>query len=138
MISPALHKPLIQHLVPVKNLALRTLLQITLGVAFVALLAQIEINIGPVPLSGQTLGVLLIGATYGMSLGAITLLSYLTLGAFGVGVFSGGSAGLATLTGTTAGYLFGFVIAAAVVGYLAQRGWISSTLAWHSRWLSVI
>jgi biotin transport system substrate-specific component len=99
---------------------------VTLGVAFLALLAQVRIEVGPVPITGQTLGVLLLGAAAGARLGVATTLAYLTVGAAGLPVFTGGGAGLATLTGTTAGYLVGFVVAAALVGALAERGWTAS------------
>ncbi len=115
-------RPLIDTLVPVRAAPLRVPLQIVLGVAFLALLAQLEFAIGPVPVTGQTLGVLLLGAAYGGRLGAATLLTYLAAGGLGLGVFSGGGAGWAHFSGTTAGYLAGFVLAAALVGTLAQRG----------------
>lgn len=117
-----LSRPLIDVLVPVRATALRVPLQLALGVLLMALLAQLEINIGPVPITGQTLGVLLIGAAYGGSLGSVTLLAYLAFGGFGFGVFSGGGAGWAHLSGTTAGYLVSYPFVAALVGYLSQRG----------------
>lgn len=123
MTSRALSVPLIERLVPISNVALRALFQVALGVAFIALLAQVRVAIGPVPLTGQTLAVLLVGAAYGATLGGVTLLTYLLVGGLGLGVFAGGAAGWATLSGTTAGYLVGFVLAAIVVGALAQRGW---------------
>ena len=61
-----------------------------------------------------------------MSLATITMLSYLLVGGMGLGVFAGGAAGWAVLTGSTAGYLIGFVLATPLVGYLAQRGWQQS------------
>ncbi len=115
-------RPLIDTLVPVRAASLRVPVQIVLGVAFLALLAQLEFAVGPVPVTGQTLGVLLLGAAYGGRLGAATLLAYLAAGGLGLGVFSGGGAGWAHFSGTTAGYLAGFVLAAATVGTLAQRG----------------
>lgn len=126
MTTPALSAPLIDRLLPLPSRLLRVPLQIAVGVTVLALLAQFEVTVGPVPITGQTLGVLLIGAAYGLSLGSLTLLAYLVVGTLGAGVFAGGGAGLATLTGATAGYLFGFVLAAALVGYLAQRGWTRS------------
>ena len=77
----------------------------------------------PVPLTGQTLGVLLLGGAYGAGLGALTLTAYLAAGALGLGVFAGGGAGLAVLAGPTGGYLIGFLAAATLVGYLCERGW---------------
>jgi biotin transport system substrate-specific component len=126
MTSQPLARPLIDTFVPVRAAALRIPLQLALGVAFMALLAQFEINIGPVPITGQTLGVLLIGAAYGGSLGGLTLLAYLLVGGFGFGIFSGGGAGWAHFSGTTAGYLISYPFVAALVGYLAQRGWTRS------------
>ena len=117
------HSPLVHRLLPLHNPLLRTLLQVTLGVGIIALLAQVRFELGPVPLTGQTLAVLLIGAAYGAGLAALTLTSYLIVGGLGLGVFSGGASGLAALSGTTAGYLFGFLLAATVVGFLAERGW---------------
>jgi biotin transport system substrate-specific component len=119
----SLRQPLINQLIPVRRGALRVGLQLALGICFLALLAQFDIRIGPVPITGQTLGVLLLGAAYGMTLGAFTMGGYLLLGGLGLGVFTGGASGWAYFSGPTAGYLLGFVLAAAVVGYLAQRGW---------------
>lgn len=126
MLPTVSHPPLLHRLVPVPHRGLRTALQVTLGVAFLALLAQVRVEVGPVPITGQTLGVLLLGAASGARLGVATTLAYLGVGAAGLPVFTGGGAGLATLTGTTAGYLVGFVVAAAVVGALAERGWAAT------------
>lgn len=115
--------PLIQRIVRVEHDALRTLLQIVLGIAFLALLAQVRIEIGAVPITGQTLGVLLLGAAYGAKLGGATMLAYLGVGGLGLPVFTGFGAGFSTFTGTTGGYLVGFVFAAVLVGWLASRGW---------------
>jgi biotin transport system substrate-specific component len=123
MATQLLGAPLVQHLVPVRNRILRTALQVGAGVLLLSLLAQIRIELGPVPLTGQTLGVLLIGAAYGLGLGSLTLVAYLIVGGLGLGVFAGGASGWAVFGGPTAGYLIGFVLAAALVGYLAQRGW---------------
>ncbi|UCH25483.1 MAG: biotin transporter BioY [Trueperaceae bacterium] len=123
MATQLLEKPLVQHLVPIRNRLLRTGFQIGAGIVLLALLAQIRIELGPVPLTGQTLGVLLIGAAYGVGLGSLTVVAYLIVGGLGLGVFAGGASGWAVFGGPTAGYLIGFVLAAALVGYLAQRGW---------------
>ncbi len=93
------------------------------GSLFIALMAQISFQIGPVPITGQTLAVLLIGALFGSRRGALTVLAYLGQGVMGLPVFAGGMAGPAVLMGPTAGYLVGFVFAAFVVGLLAERGW---------------
>ncbi len=88
-----------------------------------ALMAQIEIPLWftPVPITGQTFAVLLAGAALGMRLGAASQLLYVALGAVGLPFYSGGGGGWEIATGATGGYLVGFVIAAAVVGALAER-----------------
>ena len=91
--------------------------------AFVALTAQVEIPLWPVPLTLQTLGVLFTGAVLGSQRGALALLLYLTEGALGLPVFAGGASGVGYMLGPTGGYLVGFVVAAGAVGWLAQRGW---------------
>jgi biotin transport system substrate-specific component len=91
--------------------------------AFIALTAQVEIPLWPVPLTLQTLGVLFTGAVLGSRRGALALLLYLTEGALGLPVFAGGASGVGYMLGPTGGYLVGFVVAAGVVGWLAQRGW---------------
>src|SRR3546814_6558006 len=78
----------------------------------------------PVPMTMQTFAVLLIGLAYGSRLGTATVALYLFEGAIGLPVLATG-AGLAYFAGPTAGYLFGFVAAAAFVGRLADRGWRS-------------
>lgn len=123
MTSGILHQPLIERIIPIRSNALRVALQLLLGVALLAALAQVRVEIGAVPVTGQTLGVLLIGAAYGAGLGSATIVAYLIAGGLGLAVFSGGGAGWSFLAGTTGGYLLGFLPAAMVVGYLAQRGW---------------
>ena len=95
---------------------------VVFGSLLLAVSAQFKIPLYPVPVTGQTLVVLLIGMTYGPRLGGITLAAYLFEGALGLPVFAGGAAGVAVLMGPTAGYLFGFLLAATAMGYLAERG----------------
>jgi biotin transport system substrate-specific component len=90
---------------------------------FVALTAQVVIPVEPVPFTGQTFGVLVVGGALGFRRGALALLLYLAIGALGVGVFAGGDSGAAKILGATGGYLIGFVVAAAIVGRLAELGW---------------
>ncbi|MEX2280205.1 MAG: biotin transporter BioY [Acidimicrobiia bacterium] len=87
-----------------------------------ALLAQVRIPLGftPVPVTGQTFAVLLAGAALGARMGATSQLVYLAAGAVGFPVFTGGGSGFEYFTGATAGYLVGFVLAAALVGRLAE------------------
>lgn len=100
---------------------------IVLGSAVVALLAQVSFRLPftPVPITGQTLGVLLVGASLGSARGSSALLLYLAEGAAGLPVFAEAKSGLALLatSSVTGGYLWGFVVAAFVVGWLAERGW---------------
>jgi biotin transport system substrate-specific component len=93
------------------------------GAAALAVLAQVQIPLQPVPVTGQTFGVLLVGALYGSRRGSLSMLTYLVMGAAGLPVFAGGAAGPAHFVGPTGGYLVGFVAAAWLVGRLAERGW---------------
>lgn len=81
---------------------------------------EIPLGFTPVPVTGQTFAVLLAGATLGVRAGAASQVLYLAMGAFGMPFFSGGSSGWEVLAGPTVGYLLGFVVAAAVVGRLAE------------------
>jgi biotin transport system substrate-specific component len=103
---------------------LRDVILIVLGALFVAALAQLKIPLPftPVPLTGQTFAVLLVGATLGSKRGALSMALYIALGALGLPVFAGGESGVAYLSGATLGYLVGFVMAAYVIGLLAERG----------------
>ena len=93
------------------------------GSIFLALVAQLSVPMIPVPITGQTFGILVLGLLYGSRLGALTVLAYLAEGAAGLPVFANGAGGVAVLVGPTAGYLWGFVVAAFAVGWLAERGW---------------
>jgi biotin transport system substrate-specific component len=95
------------------------------GSLFIALGARIAVPLpfSPVPVTGQTLAVLLIGMLLGSRRGSLCLLTYLAEGLAGLPVFAGGTAGLARLLGPTGGYLVGFIAAAYVTGLLAERGW---------------
>jgi biotin transport system substrate-specific component len=92
--------------------------------ALTALAAQWEVHLPftPVPITGQTFAVLLTGAALGMTLGAAGQLIYVAAGAFGLPVYAGGAAGWdSAQAGGTTGYLIGFIVAAGVVGYMAER-----------------
>jgi biotin transport system substrate-specific component len=97
-------------------------LLVVAGTALLTLSAKVQVPFWPVPMTLQTLVVLLIGAAYGARLGGITVATYLAQGAIGLPVFASG-AGLAYVAGPTGGYLAGFLIAAVVVGWLADRGY---------------
>ena len=93
------------------------------GAALVTVLAQVAIPLWPVPITGQTLAVLLVGSTLGAARGAISMVLYALLGLVGLPVYSDGSHGATVLFGATGGYIVGFVISAALVGWLAERQW---------------
>jgi biotin transport system substrate-specific component len=102
---------------------LRTVILIALGTALLTLSAKINLPLPFVPMTLQTLVVLVIGAAYGWRLGGTTVIVYLAEGAIGWPVFAGPVGGLAPLLGPTAGYLVGFVAAVVVTGWLSERGW---------------
>ena len=103
--------------------ALRGAILIALGTALLTLSAKVNLPLPYVPMTLQTLVVLMIGAAYGWRLGAATVIAYLAEGAIGLPVFAGPVGGLAPLVGPTAGYLYGFVLAALATGWLSERGW---------------
>jgi biotin transport system substrate-specific component len=106
--------------------ALRLPVLAVLGSLFVALCAQISIPMIPVPMTMQTFAVLAIGTAYGSRLGAATLLLYAMEGAAGLPVFANFQSGLFLPAGeilATGGYIIGFILAAGLVGWLAERGW---------------
>jgi biotin transport system substrate-specific component len=94
----------------------------------VALSAQVAIPLPftPVPVTLQTLAVLMAGCLLGSGRGALAILAYIGEGAAGLPVFSGGRAGIVHLLGPTGGYLLGFLFAAYVAGLLAERGALRS------------
>ena len=123
-LSGALQQTLIGRLWPEGNVTtFRWGILILVGSLFLAACAQITVWTVPVPITMQTFGVLVVGAVYGWRLGLATVAAYLVEGAIGLPFFAGMTGGLAILFGPTGGYLFGFVAAAAMVGWLAERGW---------------
>ena len=98
---------------------------IAAGSALMAVSARFsyQFSFSTVPVTGQTFAVLLIGAVYGSRLGAATMMAYLAEGASGLPVFAGGHGGIAAISTASGGYLFGFIAAAYVVGWFAERGW---------------
>ena len=100
----------------------RPILLAVLGSLLVAAAAKVQVPFWPVPQTMQTFAVLVIGMVYGWRLGGATLLLYLAEGAVGLPVFASGG-GPAYFAGPTTGYLIGFVMAAILVGLLAERGW---------------
>jgi len=104
-----------------RSLATDALLVVA-GAGLTAIAAQLVVPLYPVPITGQTAAVLVVGATLGATRGAISMVLYALLGLF-LPVYSEGSQGLSVILGPTGGYIVGFVFAAALTGYLAQRQW---------------
>src|ERR671923_2789139 len=104
---------------------LTDVLLVLAGTGFVALAAQVKISLSftPVPITGQTFAVVLVGASLGALLGLASLGLYLFVGALGAPVYADGQHGWDVLTGPTGGYIVGFVLAAVVTGWLAQQRW---------------
>ena len=93
--------------------------------------AKVQVPMYPVPMTMQTFVVLVIGMAYGWRLAGATVAVYLLEGAVGLPVFAGTperGIGLAYMVGPTGGFLFGFLLAAAAMGWLAERGWGRSSL----------
>ncbi len=93
------------------------------GAALTALAAQVAVPLWPVPITGQTLAVLLVGSSLGAVRGGLSMVLYALLGLVGLPVFSDAASGAHVLLGPTGGYIVGFIPAAALTGWLAQRRW---------------
>jgi biotin transport system substrate-specific component len=115
---------LLNQSLPRLNQRARDILLVVGGSLLVAGMAQVRIPLPftPVPITGQTFAVLLVGAALGTTRGVASLVLYLGMGLAGLPVFAGSASGLATLIGPTGGYLVGFVLAGALVGALAAKG----------------
>lgn len=93
------------------------------GAALTAIAAQVQVPLWPVPITGQTLAVLLVGSSLGALRGTLSMLLYAVLGMVGLPVFSDATSGMGVILGPTGGYIVGFVFAAAFTGWIAQRSW---------------
>jgi biotin transport system substrate-specific component len=114
-----------------RSVALKALV-VVLGTGFLTAASWVQVPMYPVPMTMQTFAVLMIGALCGWRLGAVTVLAWLAEAFFGLPVLSEGKFGPAVFIGTTGGYLAAFPVMAAVVGWLAERGWtarLSTSLA---------
>jgi biotin transport system substrate-specific component len=98
---------------------------IVAGSLLIGLSAQIAVPLpfSPIPVTGQTFTVLMIGALFGSRRSGLSVLLYVIEGAAGLPVFALGKGGIGVLLGPTGGYLVGFVVAAYVVGLFAEKGW---------------
>lgn len=97
------------------------------GAIVISLFAQLSIEVPwsetSIPISGQTLAVLVVGMVLGAKLGVLSVILYLLLGGFGLPIFADGAYGWETFQKGSAGFLYGFVIAAGIVGFLAEQKW---------------
>jgi biotin transport system substrate-specific component len=123
----SLHSASLRATVFPRSTALTQALFVMGGVGFISLMAQVAIPVpgSPVPVTGQTLAVLLIGTTYGARLGVTTFATYLLAGIAGAPVFAPSATaanhGIDRLLGATGGYLVGMFVASLLLGYLADR-----------------
>jgi len=126
LVSPAA-RPVLADLIPRPASAARALLVdaglVLAGVAVVAALAKVAFFIGPVPITGQTAGVILVGAALGARRGALALTTYMLLGLAGLPVFAGLAAGPLYALAPSFGFVIGFIPAAFVAGWFAERAW---------------
>jgi biotin transport system substrate-specific component len=106
-----------------KNNVLRNVVLAVAGSVVVAVAAQINVPMIPVPMTLQTLAVLAIGMSYGARLGAAALTLYMLEGMAGLPLFAQMKSGVATVMGPSGGYIVGFILAAGLIGYLVERGW---------------
>jgi biotin transport system substrate-specific component len=104
---------------------LRHIALIAIGALFIFLTAKIAIPVpgSPVPITGQTFGVLLVGGALGFRRGAASIAVYILIGLVGLPFFAEGKGGVSVILGATGGYLVGFLVAGSVVGRLAELGW---------------
>jgi biotin transport system substrate-specific component len=121
-VTLAVGRPTLADRIVSRSLA-TDLVLIAAGAALTAVAAQVAVPLWPVPITGQTLAVLLVGVTLGAVRGALSLTLYAVLGIVGLPVFSEQSSGWSVVAGPTGGYIIGFVFAAAFTGWLAQREW---------------
>lgn len=95
---------------------------ILLSVIFLGVLANFYIPLWPVPITGQTFGVFLIAFFFGSRKGVVSIVLYVLAGIIGFGVFAQHSSGISIIVGPTGGYIFGFLAAVFIVGYMIEKG----------------
>ena len=120
--APALTRPTIADRL-VSRSALSNTLLIVGGTALVAVSAQISVPLWPVPVTGQTLAVLLVGASLGAWRGTVSLALYMVLGLAGLPLFAEFTGGPASVLSPSFGFIIGFIPAAALIGWLSERAW---------------
>lgn len=101
--------------------------KVLLSVLFIALFAQISINVpvgeSDIPITGQTFAVLLVAYFFKRRIGTLAVFSYVLLGVIGLPIFADGKSGIESLLGGSGGFLLGFIFSAYVVGYLGEKEW---------------
>lgn len=112
----------------VRNSLASDIVLVVAGTALTAVAAQLSIPATPVPFTFQTLAVLLVGATLGSLRSALSMGLYALVAALGLPVLSGASGGVSVVFGATGGYIFGFIAASALVGYLAEKQYSSNVV----------
>ncbi|WP_445491390.1 biotin transporter BioY [Niallia sp. 03133] len=117
---------------------LKNLILCSFFAAITAILAQMEIPLPYVPISGQTLAVGLTATILGSRYGAISMICYALLGAIGLPVFAGASAGFGVLIGPTGGYIFAFIIAAFATGYILEKTTYTIPMAFFANTVGMI
>jgi biotin transport system substrate-specific component len=107
------------------NARARDVVLVVTGALFIYLTSLVVIHIpgNPIPITGQTFGVLLVGGALGLRRGSAAVALYVLLGVVGLPFFAEGKGGMSVIWGASGGYLVGFVVAGAVVGRLAELGW---------------
>jgi biotin transport system substrate-specific component len=121
-LSLAIGRPTIADRIFARGIAMDVVLVLA-GTALTAIAAQVSVPLWPVPITGQTLAVLLVGSSLGALRGTLSMVFYAVLGMVGLPIFSDGSHGFSVIAGPTGGYIVGFIFAAALTGWLAQRAW---------------
>ncbi len=126
-LAPSARRLVLADRVFSRSLALDAVLVVA-GAAFVTILAQLSIPLYPVPITGQTLAVLLVGSTLGAARGGLSLVLYAVLGLVGLPVYAPNAdgshtGGLGAIATPSFGYIIGFIVSAALVGWLAERAW---------------
>jgi biotin transport system substrate-specific component len=117
--AAASHRLVLADVLP--GARVRDAVLVLFGALFTGAMAQVVVPMQPVPITGQTLAVGLVGATLGLRRGVLSMLLYVALG-FVLPIYAEGASGVATLWGSSGGYLVGFVLATGAIGWLAERG----------------
>ena len=103
------------------RLSVREMIMVGVGAALMAVFSQLSIPLPSVPLTLQVFGVVIISVILGKTLGTLSIIVFMLLGAIGLPVFAGFTGGLNIITGATGGYIIGFVFMAFIIGYFIEK-----------------